>query len=157
MVWWADLLAECYELGSLFPDRIAFEDLSPRDCLKILDKQVKDAEPTARTPFFTSQAATERFEKAISIISMLEGWGNAPLVKYINGRMIQKADSEHFLAGSRDPTRKHTWKLTEEMAMSCLRVLFHDIRNTGAAIRKVSSEPSGNVAESPNPPGDPTP
>ncbi|KAK0673404.1 P-loop containing nucleoside triphosphate hydrolase protein [Cercophora samala] len=151
------LLAGRHELGSLFPDRITFEDLSPRDCLKILDKQIKDLEPMARTPFFTSQSATGRFEKAVSIISMFEGWGNAPLAKFIKTRMIQKADTELFLASSRDPTRKHTWKLTEEMPMSCLRVLFHDIRNTGAAIRKVSSEPSGDLAESPNPPGDPTP
>ncbi|KAK0654955.1 hypothetical protein B0T16DRAFT_395924, partial [Cercophora newfieldiana] len=151
------LLAERHELGSLFPDRITFEDLSPRDCLKMLDKQMKDAKPTAMTPFFTSQAATKRFEKAISILSMFEGWGNAPLVKFIKTRMLQKADNEHFLAGSRDPTRKHTWKLTEEMAMSCLRTLFRDIRNTRAAIKKVSSEPSGNATEPRNPAGDPTP
>ena len=145
-----DLLAERHELGSLFPDRITFEDLSPRDCLKMLDKQIQDLEPAARTPFFASQAATERFEKAISIISMFEGWGNARLVKVIKTRMIQKADSEHFLAGSR-------WKLTEEMAMSCLRFLFHDIRNTGAAIRKMSSEPSEDVTNPRNTLGDPTP
>ncbi|KAK1836439.1 P-loop containing nucleoside triphosphate hydrolase protein [Podospora conica] len=148
------LLAEHHELGSLFPDQITFEDLSPRDCLKILDKQIKELEPAAKTPFFTSQAATERFEKAISIISMFEGWGNAPLVKFIKTRMIQKADAEHFLAASRDPARKHAWKLTEDIAMSCLRVLFHDVRNTGAAIRKVS-EPSGTVAEPRTP--DPAP
>jgi len=31
--------------------------------------------------------------------------------------------------------------------MSCFRALFHEIRNTGAAVRKTVSEPAGNSGE----------
>lgn len=98
-----ELLAERHELGTMFPDRITFQDLSPQDCLNLLDRLIHAEEPTAETPFFTSQAAAQRFQKAMSILAMFEGWGNYSHVKLLETRMIQKGDDEIFLASRRDP------------------------------------------------------
>lgn len=142
-----ELMTERYELGSMFPERITFQDLSPRDCLKLLDREIRREGPTAETPFFDSEAAEERFQKAMSILTMFEGWGNVSLVTFVRNRMLQTGDAELFLATQREPGRKHHWKLTEKMAMSCLKDVFHGIRNTGAAVRKTVSEPASNTGE----------
>ncbi|KAJ4193126.1 hypothetical protein NW767_010415 [Fusarium falciforme] len=88
-----ELLAERHELGTMCPDRITFQDLSPQDCLNLLNDDI-------------------------------------------------------FLASRRDPGGKHHWKLTEGMAMSCIKVLFHEFRDTGAAMRKIVS---GETQETPEP------
>lgn len=148
-----ELMAERFELGTLFPDRITFQDLSPRDCLNLLDREIQREEPAAETPFFVSKAATEKFQNAMSILTMFEGWGNASLVTLVKTRMIQKGDAEQpefFLAPQRDPGVR--WKLTENTAMSCLKEVFHGIRNTGAAVRKIVPEPASNTGETQKPP-----
>ena len=64
-----ELLADRHELGSMFPD-----------CLNLLDRKIRALEPSAETPFFTPQAAAERFEMAMSILLMFEDRGNSPLI-----------------------------------------------------------------------------
>ncbi|KAJ4181640.1 hypothetical protein NW755_010909 [Fusarium falciforme] len=79
---------------------------------------------------------------------MFEGWRNYSHVKLLETRMIQKGDDDIFLASRRDPGGKHHWKLTEGMAMSCIKVLFHEFRDTGATVRKIVS---GENQETPEP------
>ncbi|KAK4205525.1 P-loop containing nucleoside triphosphate hydrolase protein [Triangularia verruculosa] len=133
-----ELLAQRYALGIMFPDRITFQDLSPQDCLNLLDRLIHDLESEAKTPFFTSQAATERFQKAISIITMLEGPKNAPLIMMIRNRMIQKG-TDFNLARTQDPGEERGWKLTEDIAMSCLKTLFYEIFSTCAPMKRNAS------------------
>ncbi|SPO04115.1 related to stage V sporulation protein K [Cephalotrichum gorgonifer] len=152
-----ELLAHRPDLGAMFPNRITFQDLSPRDCLNLLDRLIHADEPTAETPFFKSSDATERFQKAMSILTVFEGWGNASLVTVINTRMIKKGYDELHLATTRDPGGQHVWKLTEEMAMSCLEAMLHETHDTAAAVKKIVSEPpasntcTGETQEIPEP------
>jgi len=88
-----ELLADRHELGSMFPDRITFQDLSPRDCLNLLDRKIRALEPSAETPFFTPQAAAERFEKAMSILLVFEDRGNSPLI----ANQVSHAEGGHQL------------------------------------------------------------
>ncbi|CZS74940.1 unnamed protein product [Fusarium graminearum] len=144
-----DLLSDRHELGTMFPDRIIFRDLTPLESLNLLHRLIQATVPGAQTPFFASQTATEMFEKAISILTMFEGRGNASLARTLSIRMVQKGDHELLLAASRDPGRTYHWKLTEGAAMSCIRFMFEETRRNGVPVRKIVPEPASEDRAAP--------
>ncbi|KAI0446545.1 P-loop containing nucleoside triphosphate hydrolase protein [Xylaria telfairii] len=135
-----DLLRERPELSTSFQDRITFNNLSPRECLTLLDQQIHVIEPGGETPFSASDAARGKFQKAMAILTLFESWGNSRDVAYLASSMIRAADNELYQLRFREPGRKHEWVLTETMAMACFKARFHDMKRAGGALAKIAVE-----------------
>ncbi|KAJ2978133.1 hypothetical protein NUW58_g7590 [Xylaria curta] len=151
-----DLLRERPELSSSFQDRITFNNLSPRDCLTLLDRQIHVTEPGGETPFSASDAARAKFQKAMAILTLFEGWSNSHDVRYLGTVMVRAADNELIRLSAREPGRKHEWILTEKMAMECFKARFHDMKMAGGALAKIAVEDTSSGGSSGGDTSDPS-
>lgn len=140
-----DLLGDRPELRTLFPDSILFNDLAPLDCLRLLDRLLIIDEPGAQTPFFTSDDATEKFRNAMAILTLFERWNNSWHIIRVKTFMLQKGDAQLILATASEPTRKHEWVLTADMAMSCFKSMFNELRATGGEAKRIVVEDASDA------------
>ncbi|KAK4450133.1 P-loop containing nucleoside triphosphate hydrolase protein [Podospora aff. communis PSN243] len=102
-----DLMKEKPELGSLFPVEITFENLSPDECLILLDKTLKQSGVLGS--FLTPEGSKQRLQKALAqlMISQIpyETWDSVPITEYV--------------------------EISEEAAMECIKETFR-IKNRRA-------------------------
>ncbi|KAF4449690.1 AAA family ATPase [Fusarium austroafricanum] len=131
------------ELGTMFPDHIALQNLSVQEkrnlqnSLELLDRIIHHAQTKAETPFFASKQATERFQKALLTLAASENWGDTS----VEGCAAEKGDINTsrlnlisgcmLLNGRIGPVEGHgrVWNMTEDMAMSCMKSNFHERRS----------------------------
>ncbi|KAI1352375.1 hypothetical protein F5Y01DRAFT_279959 [Xylaria sp. FL0043] len=114
-----NLLRERMDLLTSFQDRIDFNNLSPRECLTLLDRKINNIEPGADTHD----------------------------VKRLATNMVRVADAEFAQLRVREPGRKHEWILTEKMALACFKARFNDFKMDGGALAKVAVEETINGKE----------
>ena len=110
-----ELMRRRPELGIIFRDQIIFDNLSPDECLTVLDNQLKLAGLT--NPFSVSEDSSDKLKKAMGILSRLKGWRNAHDISQLSITMAFKVPFDRF----RD---EQLADLPEELAMQCVMDMF---------------------------------
>ena len=111
-------------LSSRFPETIYFPNMSPEQCLKLLDQELakdKTSLPALHDP---SSATYLKMTRLIDDLAHLPSWGNGRDIKTLTAQMVHKvyvlADSTTTMAADDKMT------LTEEDAISCMTAMLKE-------------------------------
>ncbi|THH17888.1 hypothetical protein EUX98_g9045 [Antrodiella citrinella] len=78
-------------LSSRFPEEIVFDNLSPKHCMDILQRELSKNHVRCNALFDASSAEYERMVEMLQHLSSLSSWGNARDMKTIAKKMIRVA------------------------------------------------------------------
>ncbi len=116
-----DLMAERPDLAGQFPDEVIFGKLTPDEGLTLLDQLLELQ--NVKSPFFATEVAKKKFQKAVRYLSALECWSNAIDVNVLARQMFLKVHDKV-------PRDDGFLYLDEQSAMACIRGMFQKKSNT---------------------------
>ncbi|KAG6329525.1 hypothetical protein ID866_9564 [Astraeus odoratus] len=143
-------------LSSRFAEEIVFPNMSPEQCLTLLDKDLRKNRIVVAELCDSSSAEYEEMKGLIYRMSRLSSWGNARDMKTIGKRMIQKA----FSNAANNAGQPASLTMTEAVAI--LRSTWEDQRgrlnvpSIGRPRQNSPSPPPAASSSGPAPPPPPT-
>ena len=144
-------------LSSRFAEEIMFQNMTPEQCLTLLDKDLSKSGITIAELKDTSSTESAEMKSIIERMSRLSSWGNARDMKTIGKRMVQRA----FSNAANNPGQ--TASLTISEAVAILNSTWEDQRGrlnvpTIKHLRRnnPSPPPVASSSDSPAPPPPPT-
>lgn len=102
-------------LSSIFPDEIIFHNLTPSDCVTLLDRELELKRTSA--PFLkeTSSTACLQLLRFLKALSLLPSWSNARDIKTLAKKMSMSATR------GKTPTGEPQRTLSVEQALECTK------------------------------------